>query len=84
MTQRSSGLLVTSQTVCSWAKKRQMEFSVCKCKTVHYGKKNICHKYTMDGQPVKEVAKESKVAENCKEAYNKANRMLELISRMIK
>jgi len=27
-------------TVCSWAKKWQMEFNVSKCKTVHYGKNN--------------------------------------------
>ena len=45
-------------TVCSWAKKWQMEFNVSKCKTVHYGKKNICHKYTVEGQPVEEVSKE--------------------------
>jgi len=45
-------------TVCNWAKKQQMEFNVSKCKTVHNGKKNICHKYTMNGQPVEEVAKE--------------------------
>ena len=47
----------------------------------------------MDGQPVEEVAKEKylgvvftkelKVAENCNEAYSKANCMLGLISRMI-
>ena len=65
-------------TVCSWARKWQMEFNVSKCKTVHYGK-NICHKYTMDGQLVEEVlnekdfgvvfTKELKVAENCNEAY---------------
>ena len=48
----------------------------------------------MDGQPVEEVSKEKdlgvvftkelKLAENCNEAYSKANRMLELISRTIK
>jgi len=71
-----------------------MEFNVSKCKTVHYGKKNICHKYTMDGQLVEEVPKEKdlgvvftkelKVAKNCNEAYSKVNRMLGLISRTIK
>ena len=71
-----------------------MEFNVLKCKVMHYGKCNIGHNYTMNGQPVEEVHNEKdlgvifshdlKASDQCKEAYSKANRMLGLISRTIK
>jgi len=35
-----------------------MEFNVSKCKIVHYARKNLCHKHTIDGQSVEEVDKE--------------------------
>jgi len=37
-------------TISSWAKQWQMEFNVSKCKVMHYGRKNIGHNYSMNGQ----------------------------------
>ena len=81
-------------TVSNWAKKWQIEFNVSKCKIMHFGKRNIGYKYSMNGHALEEVATEKdlgvtfssdlKSATHCKEVYSKANRMLGLISRTIK
>ena len=80
--------------LCNWADTWKMSFNIDKCKVLHYGKGNIEYKYSMCGQPLDEVdsekdlgivfSKNLKVAEQCKEAYTKANRMLGLISRTVK
>jgi len=71
-----------------------MEFNVFECKVMHFGKRNITCRYTMDNQPVEVVdsvkdlgvvvSSDLKTAANCKKAYTTANRMLGLISRTIK
>jgi len=68
--------------------------NVSKYKVMHFGKRNIRCRYTVDNQPVEVVDSEKhlgvvvssdlKTAANCKEAYTKANRMLGFISRTIK
>ena len=80
--------------LCKWAETWKMSFNIDKCKVLHYGKGNIEYKYSMSGQPLDEVdsekdlgiifSKNLKVAEQCKEAYTKANRMLGLVSRTVK
>lgn len=96
VTNQSDGQILQNDldTVCSWAKRWQMEFNVAKCKVMHFGKSNIGCKYSMDKQPVDVVDSEKdlgvivssdlKAEANCKEAYTKANKMLGLISRTIK
>ena len=74
-----------------WAGQWDMEFNVNKCKVMYIGKKNIKRQYKMFGQSLIETEKEKdlgviinkdmKAASQCIAAYNKANRILGLISR---
>ena len=76
--------------LCKRAETWKMSFNIDKCKVLHYGKGNIEYKYSMCGQPLDEVdsekdlgiifSKNLKVAEQCKEAYTKANLSLIHIS----
>ena len=80
-------------TLCNWASTWQMEFNVEKCKTMHLGSRNVRHNYSMNGQKLEEVKSERdlgviitndlKVSEQCRQACNRANRMLGLIRRTI-
>ena len=74
-----------------WADQWDMEFNVNKCKVMFVGKKNSKKAYEMFGKPLLETEKEKdlgivinndmKVSSQCMAAYNKANRILGLISR---
>ena len=83
-------------TVCEWADRWEMKFSVSKCKVWHYGRKTtgIEPSYYTYGKPIEEVCSEkdlgvvfsndTKVALHCRDSYSKANRMLGMISRTIR
>jgi len=71
-----------------------MEFNIAECKTMHIGNGNIEYDYSMKGCQLDVVITEKnlrviissnlKVAEQCYEAYHKANRMLGLLKRTVK
>ena len=76
-----------------WARSWQMSFNISKCKVMHLGRRNVGFQYCMNGQLLEEVTSYEdlgiimtshlKVAEQCQEAYRKANRMLGLVKRTI-
>ena len=82
-----------TQILCSWARDWQIEFNVGKCKSMHFGTKNVLQDYKMNGQLLEKVTEEKdlgvmisndlKVAAQCSQACNKANRMLGLMRRTI-
>ncbi len=71
-----------------------MDFNVAKCKVMHMGAIGVGYEYYMDGRRLEVVEQERdlgilisnslKVADQCQQAYTKANRMLGLIARVIK
>ena len=77
-----------------WADRWQMSFNVGKCKVMHLGRRNEEWNYVMSQQRLKAVGEERdlgvtltddlKVSGNCRQAYNKANRMLGLLARTVK
>jgi len=80
--------------IVQWSLEWQMLFNVLKCKTMHFGKKNCCHDYQMNGVTLESVEEEKdlgviitsdlKVSSQCAQAYSKANKMLGVINRTIK
>ena len=77
-----------------WAVKRQMNFSVDKCKFVHCGKRSTEFEYSLYGHPPEAVpskknlgvvfSNDLNVRRQCEEAYSKASQMLGLINRTFK
>jgi len=73
-------------TLYQWAGSWQMLFNISKCKVMHLSRRNVVFQYCMNGQLLEEVTSYKdlaiimtshlKVAEQCHEAYRKANRML--------
>ena len=80
--------------LCDWVNKWQMEFNIAKCKTINIGSGNIAYDYSMKGRQLDVVMTEKdigvmissnlKVAQQCYQAYHKANRMLGLLKRTVK
>lgn len=76
-----------------WSKDWQMTFNIDKCKTMHLGRSNPETRYYMNGQELSVVSTEKdlgvtisddlKVSVQCRNAYDRANRMLGLIRRTI-
>jgi len=71
-----------------------MLFNISKCKVIHIGRRNVGFQYYMNSQLLEEVVtsykdlgiimtSHLKAAEQCQEAYRKANRMLGLVKRTI-
>ena len=95
VTNSSEGLQLQQdlKRLCDWADKWQMEFNTSKCKTMHIGNGNIEYDYSVKGHQLDAVMTEKdlgviissnlKVAEQCHEAYRKANRMLGLLKRTV-
>jgi len=77
-----------------WSKVWQMRFNVGKCKVLHLGRGNVNSKYYMDRQELEEVEEERdlgvmitgdlKASRQCRVAYNKAMKMLGMMSRTIR
>ena len=76
-----------------WSNQWMLEFNVQKYKVMHIGKKNPNFNYSLYGNNIECVDKQRdlgviisndlKYADQCDQAYKKANRMLGLISRTI-
>jgi len=76
-----------------WSKVWQMRFNIGKCKVLHLGRGNANSKYYMDRQELEEVEEERdlgvmisgdlKASRQCRIAYNKAMKMLGMMSRTI-
>ena len=79
--------------MCQWSREWQMMFNVEKCKVMHIGKRSTKQDYKMNGKILEAVEKEKdlgilishdlKVSLQCRQACNKANRMLGVINRTI-
>ena len=75
----------------TWSQTWQMSFNADKCKVLHFGSKNLSHKYTMAGSVLGSVTSEKdlgvvissdlKPSRQCAAAAARANRMLGLIKR---
>jgi hypothetical protein len=44
--------------LCQWADTWGMQFNVGKCKVMHFGHRNLRHKYKMNGQELQETEEE--------------------------
>ena len=76
-----------------WADRWQMDFNSKKCKTLHLGYSNKEFNYDMNGEWLQSVDQEKdlgviissnlKVADQCLEARNRANKMLAIINRNV-
>jgi len=74
-----------------WADTWCMSFNTSKCKVLHVGRNNICHRYNMDGSILEETVRERdigviitnnlKPAQQCLEAARRAGAVLTQISR---
>jgi hypothetical protein len=81
------------ETLEKWSLDWQLPFNVDKCKVVHYGKNNQDFKYFIDKRELKKEVEEVdlgilttndlKTSKQCRQAYNKASRMLGMIRRSI-
>jgi len=77
----------------NWSKKWQMQFNTTKFKILHVGKTNQRFQYMMDNQVLESVTEERdlvilvssdlKVSANWVAAYNKANKILDMINQTI-
>jgi len=78
----------------NWADRWKMEFNVKKCKLMHVGKDKVNFKYTMKGNTLQETSLEKdlgvviladgKTLSQCQYVYNKAIRILGIITRTIR
>ena len=76
-----------------WANRWQMDFNSKKCKTLHLGYSNKEFNYDMNGEWLQSVDQEKdlgviissnlKVADQCLEARNRANKLLAIINRNV-
>lgn len=77
-----------------WAQRWHMQFNVAKCKVMHFGYGGINCDYFMGNQRLEVIHSERdlgvitssslKVGEQCQQAYARANKMLGLVSRVIR
>ena len=80
--------------LAEWSRMWQMKFNIGKCKVLHLGSNNINSKYYMDTHELEAVNEERdlgiivssdmKASRQCRSAYNKASRILGMMSRTIK
>ena len=81
-------------TLVAWAKEWLMMFNEKKCKSMHLGRGNSQHVYTINGHPMENVnmerdlgvilSRDMKAIGQCNSAYSKANKILGLIKRTIR